>query len=84
MRQADDIHQLNACLDGDVDAEAGEISGAFSRNACGQQNFASEIHLFFWLRCLFELFHRRHGACGVVYTLVRLRASVAFGDRIML
>jgi hypothetical protein len=39
-------HQLNACLDGDVDVEAGEISGAFSRNACGQQNFASEIHLF--------------------------------------
>jgi len=42
------------------------------------------MSLLFCLRCLFEFFHSRHGACGVVFTLVRFRASITFRDRIVL
>jgi hypothetical protein len=39
---------------------------------------------FTYLRRLCELLENRHGACGVVHTLVRLGASFSFGHRIVL
>jgi len=48
------------------------------------QIFRERTLTFPYLRFLRELLQSRHRACGVVYTFVRLRASVRFGGGIML
>ena len=56
----------------------------FVASYLGSPKSRLEDSLNFKLRCLFQFFHSRHGACSVVRTLIRLRASVAFGGRMLL
>jgi hypothetical protein len=58
------------------------MAGAFQLLEALTATF-SKAALLFYFRSLFELLHGCHGACGVVCTLCRLRASVAFGDRML-
>jgi hypothetical protein len=46
-RGPDEMRYFNACLNGNVDARTKRDQQVFSGDACGQQSFASEIHLFF-------------------------------------
>jgi hypothetical protein len=58
------------------------MAGAFQLLEALTATF-SKAALLFCLRSLFELLHGCHGSSGVVGTLHRLRASVAFGDRML-